>query len=482
VTPYAVGWWLLIIAGLLATLIGLSESKSAAVACGLTSGLVWVVYAGLTNHYRGLARRVANHLGRRWAEFELLSHPIPRYVRADLQLTLDALLAADRRNRRVGIRAGSVPHYPDEDTDGESANDLLRTVANNPPVSALAFTRLPAGGGSAVRVATNALYLLRVGNDKAAVLPTSNRLDVLADSPEAAQRVLDFLLDDARRRSVYRGKAVVLRQSRRSEDDPAGFLIDFHDLPAVSRDDLVLPAETLAVLDRNVSGWLSHTEALAAAGLRAGHGVLLHGPPGTGKSLAVKYLAGSVPGATVVLLTGRQVQLVRESCRMARLLAPSVLVLEDVDLIATDREQSRDTTLLHDLMDELDGLGPRAAVVVLLTTNRPEVLERALAARPGRVDQAVEFTLPDAGLRRRLLETFGRKLDLSAVDLGGLADRTAGASPAFLGELVRKAVVVAAERGESARPTDADFAAATRELLEAGGDLTRNLLGYRRPG
>jgi hypothetical protein len=77
---------------------------------------------------------------------------------------------------------------------------------------------------------------------------------------------------------------------------------------------------------------------------------------------------------------------------------------------------------------------------------------------------------------------FGRQLDLSGVDVESLLDRTDGASPAFLAEMFRKAVVFADERGEASDPlkvADADFLGAVRELVEFGGDLTRNLLGYR---
>src|SRR4029078_12423841 len=97
---------------------------------------------------------------------------------------------------------------------------------------------------------------------------------------------------------------------------------------------------------------------------------------------------------TVILLTGRQLRLVRESCILARLLQPALIVIEDVDLIAAARGQNLDTTLLHDLMDEMDGLGPKADVIFLLTTNRPRILETALAARPGRGGEAVDFPLP----------------------------------------------------------------------------------------
>ena len=70
--------------------------------------------------------------------------------------------------------------------------------------------------------------------------------------------------------------------------------------------------------------------------------------------------------------------------------------------------------VLHELMNEMDGLGPQAEVIFLLTTNRPDMLEPALSARPGRIDQAIEFPLPDDGCRRRLFEVYGRGLDLSA--------------------------------------------------------------------
>jgi ATP-dependent 26S proteasome regulatory subunit len=213
--------------------------------------------------------------------------------------------------------------------------------------------------------------------------------------------------------------------------------------------------------------------------------VLLHGPPGTGKTLVTRYLARACTDYTVIVLTGRQLGLVRESCQLARVLAPSLVIMEDVDLIATDRRRQRNNVLLHDLLDEMDGLGARTDCVFLLTTNRPEVLEPALAARPGRVDQAIYFPLPDRECRQRLFAAFGKGLDLEGVDLDPLLERTEGASPAFLQELFRKAALLAAERGERARPlkvTAEDFERALRELVLFGGALTRQLLGFRRDG
>src|SRR6185295_14153679 len=99
----------------------------------------------------------------------------------------------------------------------------------------------------------------------------------------------------------------------------------------------------------------------------------------------------------------------------------------------------------QELMNEMDGLAPTAEAIVLMTTNRPEVLEPALAARPGRVSQAIEFPLPTADLRLRLLTIFCGSADVSRVNLHHWVERTSAASPAFLEELVKRAILFAAQ-------------------------------------
>jgi ATP-dependent 26S proteasome regulatory subunit len=167
---------------------------------------------------------------------------------------------------------------------------------------------------------------------------------------------------------------------------------------------------------------------------------------------------------------------------VARLLAPALVLLEDVDLIAQDRSGNSCPALFQDIVDEMDGLGPKADIVFLLTTNRPEVLEPALSARPGRIDQAIEFPLPDEDCRRRLFALYGQGLDLGGLDIERWIGRTEGVSPAFIAELLRKAALLAAERGESAEPMrlrDDDVHQAMEELICFGGELTQKLLGYR---
>jgi hypothetical protein len=94
------------------------------------------------------------------------------------------------------------------------------------------------------------------------------------------------------------------------------------------------------------------------------------------------------------VLHGGFATIVATACAMAREMAPAMLVLEDVDLVAENRALGRPTTVLFELLNQLDGLSEDTDVVFVLTTNRPEVIEPALASRPGRIDLAVSMPAP----------------------------------------------------------------------------------------
>jgi len=171
-------------------------------------------------------------------------------------------------------------------------------------------------------------------------------------------------------------------------------------------------------------------------------------------------------------------RLIEQACSLARLLQPSMLIIEDVDLIAEERTREHSaTSLLFELLNQLDGMEEDADVIFLLTTNRPDLLEPALATRPGRVDLAVEVPLPDDLGRRRLLELYSRNLTLDVRDLDRIASRTRGVSAAFIRELVRKAALAATDRDGPLTVNEQDLDDALQELLFEGGELTRSLLG-----
>ena len=128
----------------------------------------------------------------------------------------------------------------------------------------------------------------------------------------------------------------------------------------------------------------------------------------------------------------------------------------------------------------MDGLAEDADVVFVLTTNRADLLGPALAARPGRVDQAVALDLPDADARRALFELHRGSLEVDTSDLDEVVARCEGVTASFLDELLRRAALLAAARtpGTGAIEVSAgDLSAALDELLDTRNAMTRTLLG-----
>ncbi len=268
--------------------------------------------------------------------------------------------------------------------------------------------------------------------------------------------------------------------------------MSFLERPAVGRDQIVLPDEVLDNIERQVLGVGRHSGRLLASGQHLKRGVLLHGAPGTGKTHTVGYLLGQLPEATVIVLSGRALSRIREACSVARSLQPAIIVVEDVDLIAEQREaRPGEQPLLFQLLNEMDGLNSGADVTFLLTTNRADLLEPALAARPGRVDLAAELPLPDADARRQLIRLYQGDLVLDLTHPDTVIERTDGVTAAFLKELLRKAALLSCEADPSddaddaaadpIRVTDAHLDAALDQLLDSRNQLTRILLGAEPP-
>ncbi len=138
-----------------------------------------------------------------------------------------------------------------------------------------------------------------------------------------------------------------------------GVILAFTDLPGLSREDVVLPVAVLARVERHALGVASHREALLATGQHLKRGLLLYGPPGTGKTHTTRYLLGQMNGYTRLVLTGRSLVAVGAVTDLARALLPSVVVLEDVDLVAEERSLGPSSSpVLFDLLDAMDGAPP----------------------------------------------------------------------------------------------------------------------------
>jgi ATP-dependent 26S proteasome regulatory subunit len=302
----------------------------------------------------------------------------------------------------------------------------------------------------------------------------------MARERKRAERVLVELRRLMAERNVYRGRVLELRSRHFHHDEGAPLTV--RSLPDIARDRIVLPEGVLERIERQAVGMARHAERLRASGRHLRRGLLLHGPPGVGKTLTVMYLASRMPERTVVLLTGGSLRTVSASVDLATALQPAMVVLEDADLVALERSFEPTNAILFELLNAMDGLDEDHDVLFVLTTNRAERLEPALAARPGRVDQAVELTLPDAAGRRRLVELYGRGLALTLQDADALVADLEGTSPAFVRELLRRAALLAAEQTDGPlEVSDRHLRQALGELRRGGGELTESLLGAEPP-
>ncbi|HEX4728858.1 MAG TPA: ATP-binding protein, partial [Jatrophihabitans sp.] len=348
--------------------------------------------------------------------------------------------------------------------------------------SAPQLSDLPNGPGSTLACLVLAALLVEDARGRYVLLvigPSEHQTGLhveVAGLPVVTAQAVHAELDDLRSRlNVYRGQLLDVSAS------PIGITLSFAELPHTARSDVVLPDLVLSRIERHALGVSTHRSALLEAGQHLKRGLLLYGPPGTGKTHTTRYLVGQMTGYTRLMLTGRALHAIGSVAELARELEPAVIVLEDVDLVAEDRGFSHGSSpVLFELLDAMDGAAADADLLFVLTTNRADLLEPALAARPGRVDVAVEIDLPDGPARRRLFDLYARDVPLRLTDaeVEEVVERTEGVTASFLKELIRRAVLESLhEQTPLSTVTGSQTRRALDDLLDSNQQVTRSLLG-----
>jgi cell division protease FtsH len=234
---------------------------------------------------------------------------------------------------------------------------------------------------------------------------------------------------------------------------------------------------------REFCDYLENPDRYVQLGARAPKGVLLVGPPGTGKTLLARAVAGeakanffSISGSEFVeSLVGVGAARVRDLFRQARLAAPAIIFIDEIDAVGRQRgagmgqgHDEREQTL-NQMLVEMDGFGAESGIVVMAATNRPDILDNALL-RPGRFDRQVVVDLPDVHGRTEILALHASRSPISPkADLGRIAQQTPGFSGADLANVINEASLLAVR---------ADKPMVEQEELEEAID--RVLLGPQR--
>ncbi len=229
------------------------------------------------------------------------------------------------------------------------------------------------------------------------------------------------------------------------------------DVPKVSYDDIGGLGDAVKKIREMVELPLRHPELFKRLGVEAPKGVLLHGPPGTGKTMLAKAVAGetssnfiSIGGPEIVSkFYGESEGKLREIFKEAEENAPSIIFIDEIDSIAPKRDEvsgEEERRIVAQLLSLMDGLNSRGKVVVIGATNRPNAIDEALR-RPGRFDREIEIGIPDRDGRYEILQIHTRGMPLDEdVDLNWLADKTHGYAGADISALTKEAAMAALRR------------------------------------
>ncbi|QIO20946.1 proteasome-activating nucleotidase [Haloarcula sp. JP-L23] len=251
--------------------------------------------------------------------------------------------------------------------------------------------------------------------------------------------------------------------------------------PDVSYDDIGGLEEQIREVREAVEEPLVNAQQFRDVGIEPPSGVLLHGPPGTGKTMLAKAVANETD-ATFIKMAGSELvrkfigegaRLVRDLFELASERQPAIIFIDEIDAIAAKRTESKTSgdaevqRTMMQLLSEMDGFDDRGEIRIIAATNRFDMLDRAIL-RPGRFDRLIEVPNPDVAGRERILDIHTEDMNLSEdVDLRAMARQTDGLSGAELASMATEAGMFAI-RDERTTVEQRDFRDALEKIDQDG--------------
>lgn len=271
--------------------------------------------------------------------------------------------------------------------------------------------------------------------DANATGPASLVITSSSRTRKEAHRFVEHVCNLTREGNFYKGKKLQLSHR-----------IHFLKLPSKNWQDLALDPNLKEQIVANTTGFLNRTTELSRYRIPQRRGVLLVGEPGTGKTLICKILMNDSADITGILADGSGLMhsgYICELYELAQDLSPSMVFIEDIDLIGQQRVRSQysRSDALAALLSALDGVQECTGVVTIATTNWLEILDEALSQRPSRFDRIIKLSLPSVEQRMDLIESLSQAIPMDEHVKDYLARRTEHYTPAQVQEAVYSLVI-----------------------------------------
>ncbi len=328
---------------------------------------------------------------------------------------------------------------------------------------------------------TSSLYLATVeeiADDEVVLKQHGNNQEVLTDvSPRLADK-----LEAGDRVAI--NDSFAIQTVLDTEKDARAQAMQVDASPTVTYADIGGLEEQITEVREAVEDPLTNPEVFETVGIEPPTGVLLHGPPGTGKTMLAKAVANQTD-ATFIKMAGSELvqkfigegaRLVRDLFELAEEREPAIIFIDEIDAIASKRTESKTSgdaevqRTMMQLLSEMDGFDQRGDISIIAATNRFDMLDRAIL-RPGRFDRLIEVPEPNDEGRTEILKIHTRDMNLSDdVDLASLAEATEGFTGAELESLSTEAGMFAI-RDDRTEVRREDFDEAMAKIDHDGDEL-----------